>query len=166
MRLSSSWLAKSASLRSHTLIVAFLLASVAGCEKNPLASVKLYSVKGKVLLADGKPLSSGHVVFVGNESMITTSANIESDGSFQIKSDSGGGVPEGAYKIRIEGGSGTDGKASGKPKGGLPFDKQFLDEDASKLTATVTNDEAKNNFDFTLKPTKSEAGAGDREGGR
>ena len=54
----------------------------------------------------------------------------------------------------------------GKSKGGLPFDKQFLDEDASKLTATVTSDEAKNNFEFTLKPTKSESGAGGRQGDR
>ena len=126
-----------------------------GCEKNPLASVTLYSVKGKVLLADGKPLSSGRVIFVGNESMISSTANIESDGSFEFKAGSSGGLPEGAYKVKIEGGAGTDGSASGKSKGGLPFDKQFLDEDASKLTATVTNDEAKNNFDFTLKPTKS-----------
>jgi hypothetical protein len=147
-------------------MAAVTVAATAGCEKNPLASVKLYAVKGKVLLADGKPLSSGHIVFVGSESMITSTANLESDGSFEIKSGSGGGVPEGAYKVRIEAGSATDGKASGKSKGGLPFDKQFLDEDASKLTATVTNDEAKNNFEFTLKPTKSEAAAGGRQGGR
>ena len=44
--------------------------------------------------------------------MITSTANIESDGTFAIKTDSGGGLPEGAYKVRIEGGSGTDGKAS------------------------------------------------------
>jgi hypothetical protein len=145
---------------------AVIAAAAAGCEKNPLASVKLYSVKGKVLLADGKPLSSGHVVFVEDKSMISSTANIESDGSFAIKNDAGGGLPEGAYKVRIEGGSGTDGKASGKSKGGLPFDKQFLDEDTSKLTATVTNDEAKNSFEFTLKPTKSDTGAGDRRGDR
>jgi hypothetical protein len=147
-------------------MAAVIAASAVGCEKNPLASVKLYPVNGKVLLADGKPLSSGHVVFVGSESMISSTANIESDGSFAIKTDSGGGLPEGPYKVRIEGGSGTDGKASGKSKGGLPFDKQFLDEDASGLTAGVSNDEAKNNFEFTLKPTKSETGAGNRRGGR
>ena len=138
------------------LLTAVIAASAAGCgEKNPLASAKLYAVKGKVLLADGKPLSSGHVVFVGKDSRISSSANIESNGSFEIKSDSGGGVPEGPYKVRIEAGSGTDGKASGKSKGGLPFDKQFLDEDASELTATVTSDETKNNFEFKLTPKKS-----------
>ena len=137
------------------LMTAVLTLAVGGCESNPLAGAKFYPVKGKVLLADGKPLTSGHVVFVANKSTISSTATIESDGSFVFKGSSGDGLPEGEYKIRIEAGSGTDGKGgAGKSKGNLPFANQFLDEDASRLTATVTNDEAKNNFELKLNTMK------------
>jgi hypothetical protein len=143
-----------------------IAASAAGCEKDPLAGAKLYSVKGKVLLPDGKPLSAGSVVFVGSKSGITSSASIGSDGAFEIKAGSGAGLPDGDYKVRIEGGSGTDSKRGAKSKTGIPFDNQFLDEDASGLTATVTSDETKNDFEFKLIPKKSESGAGDRRESR
>jgi hypothetical protein len=167
MNLFCDWCRKSVLLSLSAFLAASVVVSVAGCEKNALSSATLYAVKGKVLLADGKPLSSGHVVFVENKTMVTAAATIESDGSFEIKSASGGGLPEGDYKVRIEAGSSTDGKkGSGKTKGGLPFADQFTDEDQSKLTATVTSDETKNNFEFKLIPTKSESGAGTRRGGR
>jgi hypothetical protein len=149
------------------LTTVVLAVTIGGCESNPLASAKFYPVKGKVLLPDGKPLTSGHVVFVASKSTITSTANIESDGSFVFKGASLDGLPAGEYKIRIEAGAGSDGKGrGGKSKGNLPFANQFLDEDASRLTATVTNDEAKNNFELKLNPTKSETGAADRRGGR
>ena len=45
---------------------------------------------------------------------------------------------------------------AGKSKSqALPFADQFLDEDTSGLTATVTSDEAKNNFELKLIPTKT-----------
>ena len=144
------------------LIAALLAACVAGCsESNPLSSATLYPVKGKVFLADGKPLSSGQVVFVSSQTTITSTAKLHSDGTFELKEGSGSGLPEGAYKVRIEGGSGTDGKGPGRSKGGLPFDNQFLDEDASGLTATVTKAEANNSFEFKLVPKKSETGKSD-----
>ena len=117
-----------------------------------------------MLLPDGKALTSGQVVFVGSKTMVTSSATIESDGSFTFKGASGDGLPEGDYKIRIEGGSGSGGK---KGKANNPFADQFLDEDTSELTATVTSDESKNNFELKLTPTKkAEGGGGDRRGGR
>jgi hypothetical protein len=166
MRFFSEWVAKGV-LLSLSVVTAAVLAvvTVGGCGggDNPLASAKLYPVTGTVLLPDGKPLSSGHVVFIATTSTVTSTATIESDGKFAIKSDSGGGLPEGDYKIRIEAGSGSVAKS----KSSLPpFDGQFLDEDTSKLTATVTSDETKNNFEFKLIPTKSESGAGTRRGGR
>jgi hypothetical protein len=102
------------------------------------------------------------VVFVSSQTTITSTAKLQSDGTFELKEGSGSGLPEGSYKVRIEGGSGTDGKGAGRSKGGLPFDNQFLDEDASGLTATVTKDEASNNFEFKLVPKKTETGKGDR----
>lgn len=146
------------------VISAGFAVALAGCESNALSGAKLYPVKGKVLLPDGKPLTSGQVVFVGSKTMITSPATIESDGSFTFKSASNDGLPEGDYKIRIEGGSTSGGK---KGKANNPFADQFLDEDTSKLTATVTSDETKNNFELKLTPTKAEdAAAGDRRGGR
>jgi hypothetical protein len=147
------------------LTTAALAVAVVGCESNPLSGAKLYPVKGTVLLPDGKPLTSGHVVFVGTGSTITSSANIESDGSFAFKGAAGEGLPPGEYKVRIE--PGSDGKArGGKSKNAYPFAEQFLDEDASGLTATVTDDGAKNSFELKLNPTKAAAGAAVPRGGR
>ena len=168
MRIASGWAAKSAWARVARVMTTVLAVGVAGCEdNNPLASAKFYPVKGKVLLPDGKPLTSGNVVFAGSKSMITSTAAIESDGSFTFKTASNDGLPEGEYKIRIEAGSGAGGKAGGdKSKTNLPFANQFLDEDTSKLTATVTSDEAKNGFELNLKPTKSESGGDDEHRSR
>ena len=165
MRVLYGRAARSGLIRVAWVMAAGLAVAVGGCgDPNPLAGAKLYPVKGKVLLPDGKPLSAGQVVFIGSKTMITSSAPIESDGSFTFKSASGDGLPEGDYKIRIEGGSGSGGK---KGKANNPFADQFLDEDTSELTATVTSDETKNNFELKLTPTKKAAGGGgDRPGGR
>jgi len=150
----------------------FIVMGMAGCESNPLSGLKLYPVKGKVLLPDGKPLTSGQVVFVATKSTITGTANIESDGGFTFKGASGDGLPEGEYKVRIE--AGSSGPAlkgvGGAPKSKLPFDPIFLDEDSSGLTATVTADETKNNFELKLVPSSSSAqskkNTADSRGGR
>ncbi len=163
MRVLSGWLSNAA----LGLLTSMILMVCTGCDNsNPLASAKFYPAKGKVLLPDGKPLTSGHVVFVATKSTITSTANIESDGSFVFKGTSGDGLPEGDYKIRIEAGSGSDSKGAKSKGAPAPFAVQFLDEDVSGLTATVTSDESKNNFELKLTPTKSEMGVGDRKGGR
>ena len=155
MRFFSGRAWNNAQLRFFWVMAAGLTLAVAGCsEGNPLSSAKFYPVRGKVLLADGKPLTTGSVVFVGSKSMVTSTAPIGSDGSFEFKSASGDGLPEGEYKIRIEGVSG----GGAKKQMSLPFANQFLDEDESKLTANVTSDESKNNFELKLTPTKSESG--------
>jgi hypothetical protein len=163
MRFSSGSAANCALLRFAAVLPALFALAVAGCESNALSGAKLYPVKGKVLLPDGKPLQSGQVVFVGSKSMVTSSANIESDGGFAMKSSSNQGLPEGEYKIRIELGSTGTLKSKGSPP---PVSGQFFDEDTSGLTATVTSDEAKNSFEFKLTPTKSETAAGERRGGK
>ncbi len=149
-------------------LAALTVISVAGCEGgNPLSGATLYPVKGKVLLPDGKPLTSGQVIFVATKSTITNSANIESDGGFSFKEAGGGGLPEGEYKIRIDPGSSSSvGKGSRRtPEGKLVFDSVFLDEDSSGLSATVTSDEAKNNFELKLVPTASSLQAKQSTGG-
>jgi hypothetical protein len=155
-------------------LCALILVNVAGCESsNPLSGQTLYPVKGKVLLRDGKPLTSGRVIFVATKSTITSTADVGSDGGFTFKGASGDGLPEGEYKIRIDAGSSgtaTKGLSRGEPQGNLPFDSMFLDEDSSGLTATVTSDESKNNFELKLVPTASatqaKKGTADSRGGR
>lgn len=127
---------------------------LAGCgEPDPLNGRKLYPVKGKVVLADGKPLTTGRVVFAATTSSITSTATLESDGGFSFKGNSGDGLPEGEYKIRIEAGSsGAVVKgSSSRSKSDIPFASIYTDEDSSNLTATVTPDESKNNFELKLE---------------
>ena len=50
-----------------------------------LLVLKFYEVKGKVLLADGKPLGDGSIYFVPKgDSTATPSRRIATDGSFSI----------------------------------------------------------------------------------
>ena len=140
------------------LLGAVVTIALAGCgENNPLSGARIYPVKGKVTLPDGKPLGSGRVVFAATKSTITSSANIESDGSFTFKGGTNGdGLPEGEYKVRLE-----VGETSRAKKGTTPFPSKYLDEDASGLTATVKPDET-NNFDFKLTPISSSSSSSSR----
>jgi hypothetical protein len=153
---------------SACLVAVFIVVGIVGCESNPLSGAKLYPVKGKVLLPDGKPLTSGQVVFVATKSTITSAANIESDGGFTFKGTSGDGLPEGEYKVRIDAGtSNMSVKGSrGAPQGKLPFDGKYADEDSSQLIATVTADESKNNFELKLVPSSPVKNTANSRGGR
>lgn len=144
------------------MVIAVLPLLVAGCgETDALSRAKLYPVKGKVVLADGKPLTSGSVVFVATKSTITGTAKLEPDGGFTFKGSAGDGLPEGDYRVRIESAEAT--KLRGN-KAALPFASVYLDEDLSKLTATVTPDESKNNFEFKLDAKDSQTNAGSSRG--
>jgi hypothetical protein len=128
---------------------AVILVGMSGCgETNPLSGVKLYPVKGKVMLADGKPLSAGKVVFVGDKTTFTSTTTIADDGGFEFKEGSGTGLPEGDYRVRLETTAGTSKGVNGNAR--LPFASRYLDEDNSTLRATVVPDESKNNFEFKL----------------
>lgn len=126
------------------ILPGLIFVALSGCgEPNPLSGVKLYPVKGKVVLPDGKPLSAGKIVFVGDKTAVTSATDIGSDGGFEFKEGKGAGLPEGDYRIRIE-------TTSGKGKNKLPFPARYLDEDGSHLKATVTSDDSKNTFEFKL----------------
>jgi hypothetical protein len=112
-----------------------LLAGVAGCGDNSGAPPKLtvYEVKGKVLLADGKPLEGGHVYFVHANGATTSEGKTGADGSFALSTGgSGAGAPVGDYRVRVEpsdpsllapSAPGRRGAAKGKK---LPFDSRYL----------------------------------------
>lgn len=137
-RLISGWL---------TGMVVLVLAGCGG-QPDPLKGMTFYPAKGTVLLADGKPLTSGNIIFVATKSTITSTAAIGPDGGFTFKSASGDGLPEGEYRARIEATSTP--VSGGKAKATLPFASHYLDEDTSEIKATVTPDVSKNNFEFKL----------------
>jgi hypothetical protein len=104
-------------------------------------------VKGKVLLADGKPLDSGRVIFVSSDTALSYAGTVQPDGSYELKQGDRAGAPQGSYKVRIE----VD--ETSLPKGRrsrrLPFPEKYLDEDVSTLAASVRSD-ADNHFEFKL----------------
>jgi hypothetical protein len=115
--------------------------SPSGCgEGSGFGAARAYPVKGKVLLPDGKPLTSGNVVFVATKSTVSSLAKLENDGSFTLN-----GLPEGDYKVRLE-----VGESSHAKKGSPPFPSKYLDEDGSDLAATVKSDETANTFELKL----------------
>lgn len=67
-------------LRLFMLLAMLLLAS--GCDGGPQRA----PVSGKVLL-DGKPLNTGTVIFVPQGGGLTAKGDIESDGSFRLRTD-------------------------------------------------------------------------------
>jgi hypothetical protein len=148
--------------RAGLVLTVAALIGLAGCESNPVVSLTLYPVKGRVLLPDGKPLSTGRIVFVGGKSAITSGpAAIESDGTFVVKGSSGDGLPEGDYRVRLEVDESKLPPSGGDPakrNATLPFPPKYSDEDLSDLTATVKPDASGNSFEFKL--TKQTDGAG------
>lgn len=136
-----------------TAILGLTLLGLSGCgDPNAVGQMKLNPVKGKVLLADGKPLTGGRVVFMNPERAMEFDGPIESDGSFSIKAAQGEGAPEGSYKVRIEPDTTKPADSStrtARRKGqNLPYPTKYADETTSGLTATV------NAGDNTLEPFK------------
>jgi hypothetical protein len=123
-------------------LVIALSSSLAGCGSNDavLSSMKTYPVKGKVVLGDGKPLTSGVVVFAAPEKGMEFEAPLDSEGAFSVKSSYGDGAPEGTYKIRIQADVTKPGEAKGRSRraaANLPYPAKYGDETTSGLTAVV-----------------------------
>jgi hypothetical protein len=117
-------------------LLAALLAGLAGCSnQDKLPSLTVYQVTGKVLLADGKPLTGGWVYFVPKSDLsVTPSAQIGSDGTFSLDTGgSGSGAPPGEYKVRIEA---PQFHVDRNPKKSI-FPFKYTDEDSSGLVVTV-----------------------------
>jgi hypothetical protein len=133
---------KTNAARVGVLGLVIALSSLAGCGSNDAApsSMKTYPVKGKVVLGDGKPLTSGVVVFASPEKGMEFEAPLEADGAFSVKSSYGDGAPEGAYKIRIQADVTKPGEAKGRGRRvatNLPYPAKYGDETTSGLTAVV-----------------------------
>ncbi len=118
--------------------VVALLAGLGGCHNSDsLPSLHVYEVKGKVLLADGKPLSEGWIYFVPKGDLpLTPSGVISSDGTFSlVTGGSGDGAPAGDYKLRVESPRLQQAAATSRKK--PPFPGKYGDEDSSGLVVTV-----------------------------
>src|SRR5438874_2585869 len=92
---------------SFALLFSASLLAAAGCggSDTPFTT---YPVKGRILLANGKPLTKGRVTFVAVDGLRPpASGEIGLDGSFSLttRADGDGATP-GEYKIRIEPASG------------------------------------------------------------
>ena len=122
--------------RSLSGLVLAACAGLAGCGKSDsLPVLQVYDVKGKVLLADGKPLAGGQIYFVPKGDLpITPSGEIGPDGTFSlVTGGSGEGAPPGEYKVRIES---RHFQADGKVKK-TQFSPRYNDEDSSGVLITV-----------------------------
>ncbi len=129
-------------------LVAAVGLAVAGCGQSSFRSGPDYPVKGKVLLAGGKPLRSGRVVFVSSETALSYAGPIGDDGGFELKQGDRVGAPAGNYKVRIEIDETRLPKGRGK-SANLPFPARYRDEDVSKLAVAVKAD-SENAFEFKL----------------
>jgi hypothetical protein len=119
-------------------LVAALLVGLSGCHNSDsLPVLQVYEVKGKVLLADGKPLNGGWIYFVPRGDLpLIPSGIIGSDGTFSVVTGgSGDGAPPGEYKLRVE--SPQLQQEAVKARKKLPFPAKYNDEDSSGLVVTV-----------------------------
>lgn len=118
---------------------AALVVCLAGCGDNIKPySGPVYPVTGKVLLADGKPLKGGRIVFLPKElGAMPATGEIGSDGAFSLKAADGrDGAAPGDYKVKIEPDASMLVK-KGKTKV-PPFPPIYMEEDGDTgLTATV-----------------------------
>jgi hypothetical protein len=99
--------------------------------------LSVYEVKGKVVLADGQPLSSGWITFVPKGDLpVTPSSEIHPDGTFSlVTGGSGEGAPPGDYKVRVE--APQFQQAAPKSRKKPVFPAKYNDEDSSGLVITV-----------------------------
>ncbi len=144
--------------RGGLSLLGTLLACLCGCGEHYEAPT-VFPVKGQVLLSDGKPLTTGSVVFV-NKMDVEIPADIGSDGRFTMKTPSAEGIPSGEYRVRID----PEQRKAGAPRAkksapNLPYPPKYGDETTSGLTVTVQAGE--NN----LEPFKLVAGSAGTDGG-
>ena len=126
--------AREVSLGFFGLLFGFL----AGCGGLVSSEATVYPVTGKVLLADGKPLTTGRVEFIPVKGGMPASGDVGADGSFSLKTGSG---QQGSSGRRLQGPARADDAAPRRRPArrlAFPFPGKYADEDANTgLTATV-----------------------------
>ncbi|MGL6193598.1 MAG: hypothetical protein ACRC2T_02110 [Thermoguttaceae bacterium] len=133
-------------------VLVFICLAAVGCNNGNVP------LKGKVTFSDdGAPLTSGAVVFEGEN--IRASGKLDNQGIYVVgtKSDKDG-IPPGTYKVALVGAGASDGNmeiqdASGNVGSGLQIfkavvDTKFTNPQTSGLTITV--DRSTKTFDFEV----------------
>lgn len=95
-------------LLAPSFIVIAMMVGTFGCSKKPV----LGKVSGTVTFGS-EPLNSGTIVFENREAGIAINAKINEDGSFEVRTHEGAGLPAGSYVVAISlGGTMKDGSES------------------------------------------------------
>lgn len=130
---------KRGGMRRLSYVVMLTFTGFAGCsDPNTIPHLTTYPVKGRVLLASGKPLSVGRVFFRRKaEPPIQAAGEIGPDGRFELGTlESNDGAPEGEYTVRIDPTPrNLDGPAPRIKLAQIP--SQYTDVDGGALSATV-----------------------------
>ena len=123
------------SLRSALFSLLPLALTLAGCQGSG-TSGSTYEVKGRILLANGKPLTAGRVTFVAADGLRPpASGDLGPDGGFALSTrDPGDGAVPGPYKVRIEP---AESKSKTRRASRPIFPMKYIDEDSSGLAVTV-----------------------------
>jgi len=127
--------------------VSALLLGVTGCtEEGP----PIFQVTGRVT-HDGEPVGQGVVLFIDDQGF-GTSANLRADGTFELASHHGGGIPLGEYHVAItppDDDYDYDApEAAGSAEDFPNIPSRYQDVSTSDLTFTIT--EGENHFEIEL----------------
>ena len=126
------------------LVLLLLLAglSLAGCGDHCRLS-------GKVTFSDGKPVTSGMVIF--STASFQAKGEIQSDGSYIAGSEKvRNGIPAGTYQVSVTGITKSVPGMSGMPNFIPICDEKYLNATSSGLTCTVPA--PGNKYDLVLEP--------------
>jgi len=139
------------------LLVTLLLCT--GCDQGPT----LYPATGTVTY-EGKPVTNAAIVFGSQEAQVATGGT-DASGKFTLVTQGKPGIPKGTYQVTVYKAAGTT-EMSGTPSaedmknaatsGGptkpkLEIPPKYAAFKTTDLSATVTEDAAKNVFNFELK---------------
>jgi hypothetical protein len=122
-----------------------------GCNSDPRG--RLYPVKGKITLPDGKLLpAGGRVVFVyiqddpNAPGLANSEGKIGEDGSYTLATNGKPGAPRGKYRVGLAAGQRGNKAWSVVPR------KYFIKSNASPLEVEVEANKPEGGYDFQLKP--------------
>ncbi len=109
--------------------MACLVGIFGGCGSDSVPDLKqTYQVEGRIILADGRPLSGGRIAFLSTDGLNpAASGEIRNDGRFSLTTrEPNDGAAPGDYKVRIE-----------RAARSASFPIKYLDEDDSGLIVTI-----------------------------
>lgn len=134
---------------SAIVLAAVLAAALAGCGSDEVRG----RIAGRITF-QGEPLSEGLVFFSNNENGIHMSGEVKPDGTYDIITAKGAGLPLGVYQVRVRPPlqplpSGIV-QTAPKPKQYPNIPEKYREYQTSGLTLTVN--EGQNQLDIDMKP--------------